>query len=304
VCTLAFDESFIAHDPGPGHPERPDRARALQHAVFDARPSARQIPARAATVEELAAAHDRAHVETLLALRDRSVRLDPDTVVSPATMEAATRAAGLSIDLCRAVAGGAAPGLALVRPPGHHATADRAMGFCFFNNIAIAARALQADGLQRIAIYDWDVHHGNGTEAIFWRDPDVLYMSTHQSPLYPGTGAATDVGEGEGRGRTLNVPLPAGAGDEALLAATEEHLAPALREFGPDMILISAGYDGLAVDPLAGLEFSPEGYGQVARRWKELAGELCEGRIAGTLEGGYDLQGLVAATQATLDAWA
>lgn len=304
MSTLGFDESFIAHDPGPGHPERPDRARALQQAVFEARVSDQRIPAREATVEELAAAHDRSYVETLLQLRGKSVRLDPDTAVSPATMEAAARAAGLSIDLCCAVADGAAPGLALVRPPGHHATADRAMGFCFFNNVAVAARALQAKGLKRIAIYDWDVHHGNGTEAIFWRDPDVFYMSTHQSPLYPGTGAASDVGEGEGKGRTLNVPLTAGAGDAALLAATDETLAPALRAFGPDMILISAGYDGLAVDPLAGLEFTPEGYGTVARRWKALADELCEGRIAGTLEGGYDLEGLVAATQATLDAWA
>ncbi|MEM1025457.1 MAG: histone deacetylase [Myxococcota bacterium] len=301
--TLGFDSSFLAHDPGPGHPERPARAQALEREVFARRPEAERIEARPATVEELATAHDRAHVEALLALSGRSIRLDQDTVVSPGTMDAATRAAGLSIELCRAVAEGAPPGLALVRPPGHHATADRAMGFCIFNNVAIAARALQAQGLERIAIYDWDVHHGNGTEAIFWRDPTVLYMSTHQAPLYPGTGAALDVGEGEGRGHTLNVPLQEGADDKALIAATDEVLTPALRAFAPDMILISAGYDGLAVDPLAGLAFSPEGYGAVARRWKSLATELCDGRIAGLLEGGYDLEGLVAATRATLDAW-
>lgn len=264
-----------------------------------------EVPARAATTEELLLVHRAGYLQSFAETRGRSVVLDPDTRTSPETYDAALLAAGGAIDLALGVARGTTPpGIALVRPPGHHATPDTAMGFCFLNNVAIAARALIAAGLaKKVAIYDFDVHHGNGTEAVFYEDPAVLFMSTHQWPLYPGTGEAHRRGAGAGLGTTINVPLPAGSGDREIRAAFEERLAPAVREFGPDFILLSAGFDGFVDDPLGGFTISVEGFAEIARSWKALAVELCGGRIAATLEGGYDLAGLGRSVAAFLEAW-
>ncbi|MGF1508809.1 MAG: histone deacetylase family protein [Myxococcota bacterium] len=304
MLTVAFDPLFLVHDPGPAHPESVQRARAVQ-AWLTTRDDVHEVPGRDATRTELCAAHDEAYLDTLERARGKRLALDPDTATSAGSVQAAIRAAGTTIELCCRVADEeAAPGLALVRPPGHHAVRERAMGFCLINNVAVAARALQASGrAERIAILDWDVHHGNGTESIFWEDPSVMYLSVHQSPLYPGTGAETDVGGGRGRGTTVNVPVRPGAGDAELLRASVERLEPAVRAFQPDMILVSAGYDGLREDPLASLEYTTDGIGELSKRWRDLAHERCGGRLAGVLEGGYHLGGLRKGIEATLRAW-
>lgn len=301
--TVGFDPLFRDHDPGPGHPESPARAHAIERW---AQGRTAPIPIREATFEELSQVHGPAHLARLEAARGQSMALDPDTVTSPDSYDVALRAAGLTVDLFRGVAQGSLqPGLALVRPPGHHATPTQAMGFCLFNNVAVAARALQLAGLaERIAIYDWDVHHGNGTEAIFYQDPTVLYLSTHQFPYYPGTGRPSDRGQGPGEGTTVNAPLSAGASDADILAASEQVLEPAVRAFSPDMILISAGYDAYVEDPVGGLSVTVDGYRTLAGRWRDLAEQICGGRIAGVLEGGYHLDGLVACIDATMNVWA
>jgi acetoin utilization deacetylase AcuC-like enzyme len=307
--SIVRDPRLAAHDPGPGHPESPARLgaleAALQTAVDEGALVLTEIAARPASREEVARAHSEAHLSRLEAARGRVVAFDEDTFTSAASVDAAWLAAGAAVELAERVARRAAPpGLALLRPPGHHATRERSMGFCLINNVAVAAHALLARDLaQRIAIYDWDVHHGNGTQDIFYEDPRVLFMSTHQHPLYPGTGAADEVGRGPGEGTTVNVPLPPGSGDQALLAASRELLVPRVRAFAPDMILISAGFDPYVHDPLGGLAVTVEGFGALAALWRELAEELCGGRIAAVLEGGYHLEGLGRAARAMLEAW-
>ncbi len=304
TVSLAKDPRFLAHDQGPGHPECPERLRAIERALEDLR-APHWITPRAATREELLSVHTPAYVDRLELVRGRSVDLDPDTRTSPGSVEAAFLAAGTTIDLAAQVATGAAPpGLALVRPPGHHALPGAAMGFCLLNNVAIAARALLDRGLaERVAIYDWDVHHGNGTQAMFYEDPRVFYASTHQWPFYPGTGGRDERGRGAGEGSTFNAPLPAGSGDELLLSVTQEALAPAIRNFAPDVILISAGFDPFVDDPLGGFTVTAWGFRELAARWRGLAEEVCGGRIAGVLEGGYDLRGLGACVRGLVDAW-
>ena len=266
------------------HPESGARLRAL-HAAFPT-----FAEARAATVSELEACHDPAHVETVrrLSAAGEAVYLDPDTPLGPTTWEAATLAAGAAI---RAVELG---GFALVRPPGHHALPDRAMGFCFFGNAAVATRFAQRElGVRRVAILDWDVHHGNGTEAIFLDDPLVLVVSLHQWPFYPGSG-----GPGEGNATTVNVPLPAGSGDDEYADAMERIVEPAIGAFAPELLVVSAGYDAAEGDPLAGMRLTEAGFADLAAR----AARLCD-RLALVLEGGYDpatLPRLVAATLAGL----
>jgi acetoin utilization deacetylase AcuC-like enzyme len=290
---IVLDERMLAHDPGRGHPERPDRLRVLQHRLGDA-PGLVRIGARPASEDELASVHTPALIERIAATAGRPcVIIDPDTRTSSHSWEAARLAAGGLIDLCDAVlAGEVQNGVALVRPPGHHAERARAMGFCLFNNVAIAAAQLRRRGVERVLIVDWDLHHGNGTQHVFECDPDVLYVSTHQYPYYPGTGAADEVGEGPGAGRTLNLPFPAGFGDREFDRAFAEVIVPIARQFAPEFVLVSAGFDCDIRDPLGGLAVTPAGIASMARACVELAEECAQGRIAGVLEGGYDLEAI------------
>jgi acetoin utilization deacetylase AcuC-like enzyme len=230
------------------------------------------------------------------------VRLDPDTGVSPGSWRAALLSAGGALLACDAVlAGKARSAFVCTRPPGHHAEAGRAMGFCLFNNIAVAARHLQrAHGLGRILIVDWDVHHGNGTQHMFETDPTVFYFSTHQFPFYPGTGSARETGSGRGAGFTLNYPMPAGSGDAEYIEVFQSVLCPEIDRVQPEAILISAGFDAHRDDPLAGMSLTEKGYAALTSILREAAGRHCDGRIISLLEGGYDLQALAAAVEAHL----
>jgi acetoin utilization deacetylase AcuC-like enzyme len=294
---------MLAHDPGAGHPERPARLKVVQERVA-AEPDLVALTARPASDAELAGVHGAQLIAAVDASAGRpATRFDADTTASAASSEAARLAAGGLIELCDAVlAGQVANGVALVRPPGHHAERDRAMGFCLYNNVAVAAHALRARGVERVAIVDWDLHHGNGTQHIFEDDPHVLYVSTHQFPFYPGTGAATEVGRGAGAGRTLNVPCPAGFGDAEYARLFDELIEPVMRQFAPQFVLVSAGFDCDARDPLGGLRLTPAGIARMARSVVRLADVCAGGRIAVVLEGGYDLEALVDGTSVLLEA--
>jgi acetoin utilization deacetylase AcuC-like enzyme len=306
---IARSKRFLDHDPGAWHPERPERLAAIDRGLGEAATAGlafEELTPRAASREELLSVHDPAHVERLEAARGRAMQIDPDTATSPDSVEVAGLAAGATIDLVRRVAEGRGhTGLALVRPPGHHAIPQRSMGFCLYGNLAVAVkRLLDERVVERVAIYDWDVHHGNGTQAAFYDDPRVLFMSTHQWPFYPGTGAADETGAGDGEGATVNLPCSAGTSEEEILALTTDILAPRVRAFRPDLILVSAGFDGHVRDPIGSFGITTEGFRTLAVRWRELAEELCGGRIAGVLEGGYDLEALSASVRATAEAWA
>ncbi len=297
---LVYDERFLAHRAAYDHPEHPGRLAAIWRRLQEHGLAQRcqRVPAREATREELRRIHTEAHVALIEATAREDFRqLDPDTYACRESAQAAKLAAGGLVDLAAEVAAGRlANGLALLRPPGHHAEADRAMGFCLFNNVAIAARALQQKGVERILVVDWDLHHGNGTQRTFWEDPRVLYFSTHQFPFYPGTGAIDEVGGGAGRGFTVNVPWPGGMGDAEYLTAFDRVLLPIARDFRPDLVLVSAGFDAAQGDPLGAMRVSPEGYAQMTARLMTQAG----GRIVLALEGGYDLEAIARSADACL----
>jgi acetoin utilization deacetylase AcuC-like enzyme len=281
----------------PGHPERAARVQAILDGLAAAGVLAEMhaLEARPAPRDAIARCHDATYIDALERVMARAPAIiDPaPTYVTSASFECAVRAAGGAIAAVDAVlAGPAELALALVRPPGHHAVATGAMGFCLFNHIAIAARHAQARGLQRVMIVDFDVHHGNGTQAIFAADDSVLFVSSHQRGIYPGTGAEHDVGTGAGAGFTVNVPLPAGAGDRALAQVAAELILPLAARFQPQLLLVSAGFDAHFRDPLAGLQVSGPGFHHVAGRLLELARAWCDGRIVFVLEGGYDLPAL------------
>jgi acetoin utilization deacetylase AcuC-like enzyme len=250
--------------------------------------------------------HGPGHLQDLeRTVRGASGWLDPDTYYSPGTWDAARAAAGSTSELAtRVLSGALARGIAVVRPPGHHATRERAMGFCLLNNVAVAAAAVRAAGAARVAIVDWDVHHGNGTQDIFWDDPSVLYTSVHQYPYYPGTGAPTEIGGERARGATVNCGLPSGCGDAEYAAVFDHVLVPALARFKPDVLLVSAGFDAFVHDPLAGMRVTHAGFAAMARRLRRAADQLCGGRVLAVLEGGYDLDGLAGGMTAVLGAFA
>jgi acetoin utilization deacetylase AcuC-like enzyme len=300
----------LEHDPGaliPGHPERPDRLRTIARALDEVDWlgwERREAPAVGEDALELI--HSAAHAALIRELcLSGGGPIDADTCAGEASYEAALRAAGGACAMTRALmAGEAEAGFCAVRPPGHHAEPDRAMGFCLFNNIAIAAElAIRELGAERVFILDWDVHHGNGTAEAFRRRPDVLYASIHQGGIFPGTGPASDRGSGAGEGFTINLPLPAGSGEELWLSLLEEAVLPVAARFKPDLVLISAGFDAHREDPLADCLLESESYGRMARRVCEMATEA-GAPVGAVLEGGYDLDALataVLATMATLD---
>jgi acetoin utilization deacetylase AcuC-like enzyme len=298
------DPRYRDHRGPAGHPERPERLEAVE-AELDAHPELPRLAPRPADAEELLRVHRPEHLAQLREAERRApVQLDPDTYCGPDSVPVALLAAGGTVELARAVArGDARSGFAAIRPPGHHAEADRAMGFCLLNNVAIAARALQAEGAAgRVLVLDWDVHHGNGTQHRFEDDPTVLYFSTHQFPYYPGTGAFGEAGTGEGLGATVNVPMPAGCGDTEYVGVLQRVLVPVGRHFRPDAILVSCGFDAHRDDPLASMELTQNGFEDMARIVRHLADELCGGRLVFVLEGGYALSGLREGTRAVLAA--
>ena len=291
-----LDEVFVHHRAPGGHPERPARVEAVRDALVDAGLKTRgtQVEARPASDEELARVHTAGYLQDLAKkLPGHHGWLDPDTYYSEGTWAAARAAAGSAAELAlRVMSGELRRGLAVVRPPGHHAEADRAMGFCIYNNVAVAAAAARAAGAARVAIVDWDVHHGNGTQDIFWDDPAVQYLSVHQWPYYPGTGAPTEIGGDRARGATINVGLPAGSGDDEYLAAFDEVFVPALLRFAPDLVIVSAGFDAYRADPLASMRVTRPGFAAMADRLRAVADRAAGGRMVVALEGGYDLDGL------------
>ena len=288
---LYTHDACLAHDTGPGHAERPERLASVVAALRDAFPGADWLQAPRATRDQLLRAHAPALLDTVLDTSPTSrLALDPDTVLSPASAQAALRAAGAAVAAVDALLrGDARRAFCAVRPPGHHATADTAMGFCLFNNIAVAAaHARDAHGLSRIAIADFDVHHGNGTQAIFAAEPRVLFASSHQVPLYPDSGFAGE----RGVGNVVNAPLPPGADGSAFRDAWRSTLLPAIDGFRPQLLLVSAGFDAHWRDPLAQLQLRAEDYAWVTRELSSIADRHAEGRIVSLLEGGYDLDAL------------
>jgi acetoin utilization deacetylase AcuC-like enzyme len=298
------DDRFNAHVAPGFHPERPERLIAARRGLEAAGAHREYVPTREASLEELARVHDPRYVERLeRALRRGTGHLDGDTFFSPGTHEAAWRAAGAACELVDRLIDAKQPQTAvlLARPPGHHATHDRAMGFCMLNNVAIAAAQARARGLERVAIVDWDVHHGNGTQDIFERDPHVLFVSMHQSPLYPGTGHATDVGVGDARGKSVNIPLPPGSGGLAFRTAFERIVVPVVTAYAPQLVLVSAGFDAHERDPLGGLRVDTATYGWMASQLANVVRGLGHGRLGLFLEGGYDLRALEESVAASVE---
>jgi len=303
--TIFTSPHFADHLTPPGHPERVERFEVMQVVAseFGKRGGHVESPRRV-TDQEITRIHDADYLTAIKETAGRAVALDPDTFTSPGTFEAAYLAAGAAVTAVEHVLDGPAGtrALALVRPPGHHAERHRAMGFCLFNNIAIAAAAARAHGLNRVAIVDYDVHHGNGTQWSFYNDPSVLFISSHQYPYYPGTGAAGDIGTSAGAGFTINLPLSAGATDADYELVYSKMALPILRQFRPQLILISAGFDAHMNDPLAGMRLTSPYFGHLTSAIVAVADECCEGRLVAVTEGGYDLAALAESLRASIRA--
>jgi acetoin utilization deacetylase AcuC-like enzyme len=301
---LVAPPGVLKHDLGPGHPESPERFQAVMRGLGTAglAKALEPIEPRPASDDELALVHSREY----LSLVEREVASGRfqlstgDTNINSESAVAARLAAGGALSAVDAVLSGqVGNAFCAVRPPGHHASQGRGMGFCLFNTVAVAARYAQRDyGVERVAIVDWDVHHGNGTQDIFYRDGSVLFFSTHQSPWYPGTGDVSEKGEGAGAGTTINCPFPAGSGRQEIFAAFDVQLLPALDRFRPDLIILSAGFDSRQGDPLGQFLLTDQDFVDLTRRVVESAARLCSGRLISVLEGGYSLAGLASATAA------
>lgn len=299
---FVYHPIYLRHDTGRSHPESSDRLLAIESrikksGVYDQLIRIDPPSSPRPDVERwIGRAHRLSHIQRIRESIPPTgqVYLDPDTPASHLSYEVSQLAVeGALIAADKVMAGVVAQAFCAVRPPGHHAESNRAMGFCLFNNVAVCARYIQERyGFKKIAIIDWDVHHGNGTQQIFYEDPSVLYFSIHQFPLYPGTGTERETGAGPGQGYTINCPLPPGKGDDEYVGIFEKILVPALKSFVPDFILISAGFDAHREDPLAGMQVSDAGFGELTRIVKASADALCQGRIVSCLEGGYNLGAL------------
>ncbi|HXI57477.1 MAG TPA: histone deacetylase [Polyangia bacterium] len=300
---ITTDARMLDHDPGPGHPESPARLAGLLRELESHPVIGTTVRApRQATDAELEAVHSAPYCAALRALAGRAVQLDADTALSPGSYTAARLAAGAAVEAVDDVWHGRAENaFALVRPPGHHAERTQAMGFCLFNNAAIAAEAARRLGAERVMIMDWDVHHGNGTQHIFEKRRDVLYASSHQYPFYPGTGAPDEVGDGEGAGFTVNCALPAGLGDADYGAVFHDVFFPAGRAFRPDLIIVSAGFDPHAADSLAQMRVTEHGFSAMCTAMNALARACCGGKLVLLLEGGYNLPALRDSVRACLE---
>ena len=303
---IVLDKLYVDHDNGMGHPESQERILAIVDMLkftklFD---EVVRIEPRDATKEEITLVHTTKHYDNIASTKGKSkVFLDADTSTCPVSFDAALRAAGGMISAIDSVLSGEVDrAFPLVRPPGHHAEADRAMGFCLFNNVAVGAAYLtEVKGLERVLVIDWDIHHGNGTQHIFYDTSKVLYFSTHQYPFYPGTGAAEEVGSGDGRGYTVNVPMEPGMGDDEFIQIFEEILKPIIDQYKPEFILVSAGFDIYFEDPLGGMKVSPEGFAKLTRLLTDEADKICDGKIVFLLEGGYNLDGLWISTKEVIE---
>jgi len=301
-CLVVRDERMLDHLTRGSHPERPERLRVIWDGLAGCA-GIRFISAERATREQIERIHSSDHYETVSYTAGHFDELDVDTPVSPNSFEAAMLAAGATIAVTKAVVQGKARcAFALVRPPGHHAESERAMGFCLFNNVAIAAAEARATlGCERVLIVDWDVHHGNGTQGAFFDRRDVLFFSIHQAPLYPGSGWLDQIGEGAGLGHTVNVPLPPGSGDAEYQAAFQELLVPIADAYRPDLVLVSAGFDPHREDPLANMDVSDHGFAAMTSAVRAIADRHAQGRLVLVLEGGYDLDALSRNVRQTID---
>ncbi len=295
---LVFDELFLSHEPQQGHPECPDRlvnilAGLRSHKLLSGLTVIEPAPAERKWLTEI---HSEIYLDELrdACVRGRRLIHSPDNYICSHSYKAALAAAGGVMGAAGAVMGGRVNNaFCAVRPPGHHALRDRAMGFCLINNVAVGTKFLQKKyGIERVLIVDWDVHHGNGTQEAFYEDPGVLFFSIHRYPFYPGSGSVQETGEKDGRGYTINVPMPPGSTDADYLQAFEERLTPAATSFQPGFVLVSAGFDAHRNDPLGGMDLTAGGYAALTRAVKRIADDSCGGRLVSVLEGGYDMQGL------------
>lgn len=295
MTSIIYHPDYLLHETG-NHPERKERLLAIMQLIEESEIDLYKIKPEPASIEEIQYVHDPEYIEKVKEYSEREMPLDPDTVLCRESYHAALLAAG---GMIRAVEDGDA--FALVRPPGHHALPDRGMGFCLFNNIAIGAKYALRRGYDRVLIVDWDVHHGNGTQHIFYDDPSVFYFSVHQYPYYPGTGSSDEIGTGAGRDYTLNVPLPRGSGDTEYINVFKNILIPVALGFDPDIVLVSAGFDAHIDDPLAGMAVTTDGFREMASIVCLISDRCCDGRLAITLEGGYDLHALSHSVLAVLE---
>ncbi len=301
---LVSSPRFVDHVTPAGHPERPERAETFEAVAARFREQGGTVlEPRSATDQDLARVHTREHIAGIVARRGRASMIDDDTFTSPDSDDTARLAAGAVLTAVDHVLDDplGSRALALVRPPGHHAEADKAMGFCLYNNIAVGAAYARSRGLSRVAIVDYDVHHGNGTQAVFYEDPSVLFVSSHQYPFWPGSGAAGETGRGVGEGFTLNIPLTVGDKDDVVEQKYAEAVLPRLRKFKPELLMVSAGFDAHEMDPLGQLRMTTAGFTRLTQALLRVADEACEGRVVLVTEGGYDLKALSESLQAVID---